>query len=79
MSHERVVECAIAIDEANPSVCTPAHDCEEHDAKHVHGAACGHDAIPHGDHVDFLVGGHLHHAHGGHCDDHGPVGDAAGR
>jgi hypothetical protein len=23
--------------------------------------------------VDYLVDGHLHHAHDGHCDDHGPV------
>jgi UDP-2,3-diacylglucosamine pyrophosphatase LpxH len=23
--------------------------------------------------VDYLVGGHLHHPHGDHCDDHGPV------
>jgi hypothetical protein len=23
--------------------------------------------------VDFLVDGHLHHPHGGHCDDHGRV------
>jgi UDP-2,3-diacylglucosamine pyrophosphatase LpxH len=23
--------------------------------------------------VDYLVGGHLHHPHGSHCDDHGPV------
>jgi hypothetical protein len=29
--------------------------------------------VPHGDHVDYLVGGHLHHPHGNHCDDHGPV------
>jgi UDP-2,3-diacylglucosamine pyrophosphatase LpxH len=29
--------------------------------------------VPHGDHVDYLVGGHLHHPHGDHCDDHGPV------
>jgi hypothetical protein len=29
--------------------------------------------VPHGDHVDYLVNGHLHHAHGDHCDDHGPV------
>jgi UDP-2,3-diacylglucosamine pyrophosphatase LpxH len=29
--------------------------------------------VPHGDHVDYLVAGHLHHPHGGHCDDHGPV------
>jgi hypothetical protein len=23
--------------------------------------------------VDFLVDGHLHHPHGGHCDHHGSV------
>jgi hypothetical protein len=29
--------------------------------------------VPHGDHVDYLVDGHLHHPHGDHCDDHGAV------
>jgi hypothetical protein len=29
--------------------------------------------VPHGDHLDFLVNGRLHHLHGDHCDDHGPV------
>jgi hypothetical protein len=29
--------------------------------------------VPHGDHVDYLVDGHLHHAHDGHCDDHGAL------
>jgi hypothetical protein len=29
--------------------------------------------VPHGDHTDYLVDGHLHHPHDGHCDDHGPV------
>lgn len=38
-----------------------------------HGPSCGHEAIPHGDHTDSLVDGHLHHPHGTHCDDHGPV------
>lgn len=38
---------------------------------HVHGPGCGHEAVPHGDHVDYLVDGHLHHPHGGHCDHHG--------
>jgi hypothetical protein len=28
---------------------------------------------PHGDHVDYLVAGRLHHPHGDHCDDHGPL------
>jgi hypothetical protein len=29
--------------------------------------------VPHGDHVCYLVNGHLHHPHGSHCDDHGPL------
>jgi hypothetical protein len=29
--------------------------------------------VPHGDHTDFVVAGHLHYAHGKHCDDHGKV------
>jgi hypothetical protein len=29
--------------------------------------------VPHGDHTDYLVEGHLHHVHDGHCDDHGPL------
>jgi hypothetical protein len=29
--------------------------------------------VPHGNHVDYRVAGHLHHPHGDHCDDHGPV------
>ena len=31
----------------------------------------GHEPVPHGDHVDYLVDGTLHSPHGGHCDDHG--------
>jgi UDP-2,3-diacylglucosamine pyrophosphatase LpxH len=27
--------------------------------------------VLHGDHVDYLVNGHLHHPHERHCDDHG--------
>lgn len=29
--------------------------------------------VPHGDHMDYLYHGRLHHPHGDHCDDHGPV------
>jgi hypothetical protein len=29
--------------------------------------------VPHGDHTDYLVNDHLHHPHGNHCDDHGPL------
>lgn len=58
---------------SNPSNCTPGHSCGAHDGKHSHQPGCGHEAIPHGEHVDYLVKGHLHHAHQGHCDDHGAV------
>lgn len=64
--------------------------CNKHpNHDHRHGSGCGHTAIEHdghidylhdghlhhmyGDHVDYLVDGHLHHPHGNHCDDHGPV------
>ena len=67
-----VEEHVVAVGGANPDTCAE-HDCASHDAAHVHGPACGHDAVPHGDHVDYLVDGHLHHPHGDHCDDHGPL------
>jgi len=68
-----VEEHRLPVDASNPDTCTPAHDCAGHDATHRHGPDCGHQAVPHGDHVDYLVAGHLHHPHGNHCDDHGPV------
>lgn len=43
------------------------------DHAHTHGPGCGHEAVAHGDHTDYVVDGHLHHAHGAHCDDHGKV------
>ena len=68
-----VSEHTLPIDAANPDACTPAHDCGGHEKGHQHGPDCGHEAVPHGDHTDYLVGGHLHHPHGDHCDDHGEV------
>jgi hypothetical protein len=68
-----VEEHVIPVSPTNPAACTPSHACGGHDASHVHGPDCGHPAVPHGDHVDYLVNGHLHHAHGNHCDDHGPL------
>ncbi len=65
-------EHTVAVSDANPDGCHP-HDCDAHDPDHVHGPGCGHPAVPHGDHVDYLVNGHLHHPHGDHCDDHGPL------
>jgi hypothetical protein len=44
------------------------------------GCRCGHASfhnveirVPHGNHMDFVSGGRLHHFHGDHCDDHGPL------
>ncbi len=66
-------EHALPVNAANPADCTPSHTCGAHDAAHVHGPNCGHEAVPHGDHTDYLVAGHLHHPHNGHCDHHGAV------
>ncbi len=64
-------ECSIQIDSLHPETCTTGHECKSHASDHVHGPNCGHAAIPHGDHIDYLVDGHLHHQHNGHCDHHG--------
>jgi hypothetical protein len=72
---DHVDEHAVEVGGANPESCTPEHSlsCAEHEAGHTHGPGCGHEAVPHGDHLDYLVADHLHHPHGDHCDDHGPL------
>lgn len=46
-----------------------AHEaCSEH--PHDHGPGCGHLAVPHDDHVDYVHDGHRHAAHGAHYDEH---------
>jgi zinc transport system permease protein len=37
---------------------------------HEHGPGCGHEAVAHGDHVDYVHGEHRHAAHGPHYDEH---------
>lgn len=37
---------------------------------HVHGDDCGHPAVEHDDHTDYLHDGHLHAAHERHYDEH---------
>jgi hypothetical protein len=73
---DHVDEHVIEVGDANPDRCTPDHRCAGHEAGHVHGDGCGHEPIPHGDHVDHLVDGHLHHPHDDHCDDHGAIATA---
>ena len=36
----------------------------------VHGEGCGHHAVPHGDHVDYVHSGHRHAPHDDHYDEH---------
>lgn len=62
-------EHVLEVNETNPVECNAVNCCGEH----VHGEGCGHEAVPHGDHIDYIVDGRLHHQHGDHCDDHGPV------
>ncbi|MGL4173701.1 MAG: metal ABC transporter permease [Actinomycetota bacterium] len=46
------------------------HQEAEHHHEHEHGADCGHPAIEHDGHVDYLHNGHLHAQHGDHYDEH---------
>jgi zinc transport system permease protein len=50
---------------------------ETHD--HEHGDGCGHEAIVHGDHVDYLHDGHRHAPHQGHYDEHEPTDEPAAK
>lgn len=59
-------EHVIAVSDTNPNVCRPVECACKHED-------CGHEQVPHDDHFDYLVNGRLHHKHGDHCDDHGPV------
>ena len=64
---KKIEEHCIEVSVVNPDVCKPL-DCNG--SKNHVGLA---EVIPHGDHTDYLVDGRLHHLHGGHCDDHGPI------
>ena len=45
---------ALSVNETNPDGCHPVDTCHSH----VHGEGCGHEAVPHSDHVDsYIVNG----------------------
>lgn len=70
----RVEEHRIAVSDANPDGHHPIpREALRHEPGHQHGAGCGHEAVPHGDHTCYIVDGRLHYPHGEHCDDHGAV------
>ncbi len=47
-----------------------AHHEVPEDHGHLHGPDCGHLAVRHGDHVDYVHDGHRHAPHGSHYDEH---------
>jgi hypothetical protein len=49
---------------------TAAAHSEHTDHGHSHGPSCGHRAVRHADHVDYVHDGHRHAAHAGHYDEH---------
>ncbi|WP_022925614.1 metal ABC transporter permease [Serinicoccus marinus] len=60
---------AVAAGAARRSLAAARHrHAERH--PHEHGLGCGHEAVAHGDHVDYLHDGHRHAAHEGHYDEH---------
>jgi zinc transport system permease protein len=55
-------------DREDPRLAGRHVTAEEH--PHEHGDECGHPAVEHADHTDYLHDGHLHAAHGRHYDEH---------
>ncbi|HET8561215.1 MAG TPA: metal ABC transporter permease [Marmoricola sp.] len=53
-----------------PAEPVPAHEEVGEPHRHQHGPGCGHEAVEHGDHVDYIHGDHRHAVHGGHYDEH---------
>lgn len=68
---DHVDDHKVEVTAVNPDKCTPSNHCTVNGKPHTHGFNCGHEVVPHGNHVDYLVDGQLHHPHGTHCDEHG--------
>jgi zinc transport system permease protein len=64
----RRIRNARPMDRDDPRVTGDHVATETH--PHHHDRACGHPAVEHGDHTDYLHNGHLHAAHGQHYDEH---------
>ncbi|MEM0984717.1 MAG: hypothetical protein AAGJ32_00575 [Pseudomonadota bacterium] len=69
---DHVDEHVLEVTDANPADENPIEAALH--ANHVHGDDdAAHPLVPHGDHFDHIHDGRLHHVHGDHVDDHGPV------
>jgi zinc transport system permease protein len=56
--------------ESDPFALDESHTVVPEEHGHEHGPDCGHLAVPHGDHVDYVHDGHRHAPHGSHYDEH---------
>jgi zinc transport system permease protein len=56
--------------ESDPFELDEPHTVVPDGHAHEHGPHCGHTAVRHGDHVDYVHDGHRHAPHGGHYDEH---------
>ena len=54
------------------------HD-QHQDHQHWHGPGCGHPAVGHDDHTDYVHDGHMHAEHQGHWDEHSAAGGGTGQ
>ncbi|MCW2784075.1 MAG: znuB [Marmoricola sp.] len=53
-----------------PADVPPEPQAVEEPHRHEHGPGCGHLAVEHGNHIDYIHDGHRHAVHGGHYDEH---------
>ena len=67
LQRRRAARVPFPVEDADPDATT-AYGRAEH--RHRHGPGCGHLAIEHGDHVDYVHDGHRHALHEGHYDEH---------
>jgi zinc transport system permease protein len=51
-------------------LASEGHTAVDEEHPHRHDESCGHQAVPHGDHVDYVHDGHRHAVHGSHYDEH---------
>lgn len=67
LQRRRAARVPFPVEDPGPEAAT-AYGRAEH--RHRHGPGCGHVAIEHGDHVDYVHDGHRHALHEGHYDEH---------
>src|ERR1039457_4591901 len=63
-----VVADAIQYSQLGGNAAMSDHDIHQ-DHPHEPGEGCGHVAVDHGDHADYIHDGHTHCAHDGHYDE----------